>query len=475
MKCIKCVLPLLILCNLYSYAQTQQVSSDFPQAYQLENLGDSINAIYGELGPVMSPDGQTLYFVVDGRPNSVFGGDDSQEIWYTTKKADGTWSMAKRMPLPFNLDQFNSVESVTADGRTLLIRGGFKNGRIRDVMGFSTSHRTDNGWTMPQQVEIQDFKSINKGKYSNACLASDGKTLLLALSETKDSESNDLYVSFFQDNQWSRPIPFGTDINTTGSEDTPFLAADGKTIYFSSDRPGGLGGQDIYMSRRLDDSWQKWSTPVNLGAPVNTEGWDTYYSMDATGEYAYLVSDKNSRGETDIVRVKLKDELRPEPMVLITGRVFNAQTNTPLNALISYEILSGGTGSGITRTNPATGEYKIVLPYGHTYGFRTEISGFISSSSVLDLKQQPDPTVLDKIATTLVRQVSILSTKEMTQTTAVGNAQEMNNSTRLSPDMVTPVRDVTIRLAKVVERDLFLTPIGNGQKVGANVTPATGN
>ncbi len=449
----------------------QKNKNDIPKAYDLENLGDSVNSVYGELGPVITPDGQTIYFVIDGQPNNVFGADDSQEIWYSTKKADGTWSQSKRMPLPFNIEQYNSVESVSSDGSTLLIRGGYKNGKLKDELGYSFSHRTENGWTVPQFIEIQDFQLLNKGRYSNIFLANDGKTMFLAFSEVKGSEINDLYVSMLQNgNKWSRPVPIGSDVNTTFSDDTPFLAADGKTLYFSSDRPGGLGSHDIYMSRRLDDSWQKWSTPVNLGAPVNTESWDTYYSMDATGEYAYLISDKNSRGETDIVRVKLKEEFRPEPVVLIVGKVFNSKTNTPLDAMISYEVLPDGTELGIARSNPATGEYKIVLPYGKKYGFRAKANGYVSVSDNIDLTNlKPDDKTTAMLTDTTLYQVSILENRTRLGETASGNLNDAAltaDDTPLLP--ATMAQDTTVSLGSIIDRNLSLVPIEVGQTVRMN-------
>ena len=116
-----------------------------------------------------------------------------------------------------------------------------------------------------------------------------------------------IYVSFLKesDGSWTRPMNLGKTFNSDYKEDTPFLASDGVTLYFSSDRPGGLGKRDIYFSRRLDDSWLNWSTPVNLGSTINTVGDDANYSIAASGYYAYMVSTRNAIGGSDIVRIKL--------------------------------------------------------------------------------------------------------------------------------------------------------------------------
>ncbi|HEX8530032.1 MAG TPA: hypothetical protein VF646_08405, partial [Cytophagales bacterium] len=107
---------------------------------EVENLGDSVNSVYDELGPIISPDGRTLYFVVDGHPQNTFGKEGSQDIWYARRRPDGGWTKALRMAEPFNLGQYNSVESVTPDGNTVIIRGAYKRGRLKGE-GFSTVHR----------------------------------------------------------------------------------------------------------------------------------------------------------------------------------------------------------------------------------------------------------------------------------------------------------------------------------------------
>ncbi len=444
-----------------SAAPTAAVADD------VENLGDSINSPYDELGPIISPDGRTLYFVIDGHPQNTFGKEGSQDIWYARRRPGGGWTKALRMPEPFNLGQYNSVESVTPDGNTIIIRGAYKRGRLKGE-GFSTVHRMKGGWSEPEQLVIDGFNDLNKGIYTNAFLTNDGRTLLLAFSETKKSEANDLYVSYQKpDGTWSRPKRMG-NLNTPGSEDTPFLAADGITLYFTSDRPGGLGSHDMYMTRRLDDSWEKWSEPKNMGAPINTSDWDSYYSIDATGEFAYLVSGKFSNRGSDIVRVKLKEEFRPEPVVLIVGKVFNAKTKDPLAADINYENLSSGSQLGTARSDPASGDYQIVLPFGINYGFRAATPGFIAVSDNIDLSRLRADAIAENMVTdTTLRDVLVVAGGQ----NAPGNAPMAsgnttgNGSSGYMPGVVT---DTTLRLGRIINRDLYLVPVEVGQVVRLN-------
>jgi outer membrane protein OmpA-like peptidoglycan-associated protein len=166
---------------------------------------------------------------------------------------------------------------------------------------------------------------------------------------------------------------------------SPFIASDGVTLYFSSDRPGGLGENDIWMSKRLDESWQKWSDPVNLGSPINTTGSEAFFTLDAGGEYAYLTSSDGAYGASDIVRVKLLEREKPDPVVLVSGNVYNSKTKQPLSASLIYETLPDGTEVGNGISNPVDGSFKIVLPYDKNYSIRASAEKYFAISENLNL------------------------------------------------------------------------------------------
>jgi len=282
-----------------------------------ENLGSAVNSQYSELNPVMAPDGKTLYFGRKSHPQNKFGTigtetvSGSQDIWYS-ELMGGVWSAAKRMPDVLNRDQYNTILSISPDGQTILVKGAYVNGEY-ETRGFSISKKTASSWTVPEKLNIPKYEQMSKGKNEYAYLSMDGKILLLAFSEKKNSENDDLYVSFLEEGEWSKPENLGRKINTDYSETTPFLAADGKTLYFSSNRPGGKGSHDIYMARRIDDNWLNWRTALRLEEPFNTEDYDAYYSLSAKGDYAYFLSGKNSLGKKDIFRFKTEDIL-PKPI-----------------------------------------------------------------------------------------------------------------------------------------------------------------
>jgi OOP family OmpA-OmpF porin len=405
-----------------------------------ENLGSAVNSEFSELNPVISPDGRTLYFGRKNHPSNRYGvkGSEtisgSQDIWFSEKVGD-TWSTARRLSEVLNRDQYNTILSISPDGQTILIKGAYVNGTY-ETRGFSISNKTTAGWTVPVKVDIPGYEQMSKGKNEYGYLTMDGKAILLAFARKKNSEDDDLYISFFEDGRWSRPMDLGETINTKYSETTPFLSADGKTLYFSSDRPGGQGSQDIYLTRRLDDTWQNWRKPQNLGSPINTEEYDAYYSIAAKGDYAYFMSGKGSLGKKDIFRLSVESpestgtegtsgksggnesdgtgaggkignapadvamgDIRlgnsstrsvtsqeSDPVVLLSGTVLNQQTGkVPEDASVTYEDLSNGKVLGQAKPDPTTGKYKLVLPYGKNYGITAKAKGLIPTSTNLDL------------------------------------------------------------------------------------------
>lgn len=351
-----------------------------------ENMDPHVNTAYTEILPVVSPDGHTLYFIRSDHPLNNKGSRTSQDVWVADVKNGIDNATATHLELPINAEHYNMIAGVSPDGNSMMIKGAYdSNGDL--LKGYSMIYRTRDGWTKPENVVIKDYADMSKGVYVGAYWTQDGKHVLLSFSEEQNGTHQDLYVSHLQDDgTYSRPKNLGPKINTDeGDDHSPFLASDGKTLYYSSNRDGGLGNNDIWMTKRQDDSWTNWSDPVNLGDEVNTEDWDAYYSIDAQGKYAYLSSQKNSKGKEDIVRIKLKEEVQPDPVVLIRGKVLNAKTDEPLDANITYNGLDDGKNYGVARTNPATGEYLIVLPYGRNYDFTAGSEGYLGVSDNLDL------------------------------------------------------------------------------------------
>ncbi|MBN8864597.1 MAG: OmpA family protein [Sphingobacteriales bacterium] len=356
---------------------------------KIENLGFNVNSEFAELRPTVSADGNLLFFICENHPyNTHYRGiRNSQDIWFSERDSAGNWGEAQHLGYPLNTYYYNAVYWISPDNNRILIRNAFVNG---DYVGngVSMSYRTRNGgWSKPEMLHIKNYPKYDRGRQNGATMAHDGQTLLLYMSEEKGSYNNDLYVCFLQpDGSWSEPKSLGKKINLKEfNEMTPYLAADGETLYFSSDRTGGVGDNDIWMTKRLDDTWQKWSDPQNLGEPINTTDWDAFFTLDAGGEYAYMTTSLNTFGESDIVRVKLLEKERPNPVVIVTGNVYDAKTKKPLSASLVYQTLPSGTEAGNGVSSPDDGAFKIVLPYDKNYLIRATADHYFAQSENLKL------------------------------------------------------------------------------------------
>lgn len=356
---------------------------------QVENLGAGINTDNPEMRPTISADGNLLFFIRQNDPANIQYATipNSQDIWYSMRDSMGKWSPAKHLSAKVNASHYNAVFWISPDLNTILLKGSFIDGQYYG-MGVSMIHkRRDNSWTNAEMLRIRAFEKFGLTPQFGASMGHDGKTLLFYMTDKKGSFENDIYVSFLEGNNiWTAPKSLGKKINLPDyNEMSPFIAADGKTLYFSSDRPGGIGENDIWMSKRLDDSWTKWSDPVNLGRPINTEGSEAFFTLDAGGEYAYLTSSNGAFGASDIVRVKLLEKEKPNPVVLVSGNVYNAKTKQPLEASLIYETLPDGTQVGNGVSSPADGSFKIVLPYDKNYSIRASADKFFAISENLNL------------------------------------------------------------------------------------------
>jgi OmpA-OmpF porin, OOP family len=356
---------------------------------KIENLGANINSDLPELRPTISADGNLLFFICENHPaNTKYKSvPNSQDIWFSERDTLGNWSEARHLSYPLNTVQYNALYWISPDNNRVLIRGAFHNGAFVGN-GVSMSSLTETGrWSEPEALVIKNYSKFDRGQQSGATMAQDGKTLLLYMTPEKSSSLNDIYVCFLTENgSFTEPKSLGKKINLPDFDEmTPYLAGDGVTLYFSSNRDGGLGDNDIWKAKRLDDSWQKWSDPVNLGAPINTDNWDAFFTLDAGGEYAYLTTNMHTLGESDIVRVKLLEREKPDPVVLLSGNVYNLKTKAPISASLVYETLPDGKEVGNALSSPLDGAFKIVLPYNKNYSIRAKADHFFAVSENLNL------------------------------------------------------------------------------------------
>ncbi len=356
----------------------------FASMAQLENIGTLANSNYSEISPYVTPDGSKLFFIRENHPqNTQFG--ETQDIWWCSLNNDVVTSEAKHLGFPFNTLLKNDLAYQSPDGQTRVIKGVVdKFGKFKKS-GYSISRLTEKGWSDLSELNIKGYDNMVKGKFVDMCMAPGGNVMIMSFSEVKNSPNSELYMSrFISGNDWTKPEKLNI---TVPGDFGSFVAADGSTLYFSGEREGGFGSADIYVAHRTDDTWLNWSTPENLGSEVNSASWDAYFIVSPTGKNAFMISSRD--GSSDIYRFpleKVKEEAKPNPVIIVEGTVKNAETGAPLAASLEYVNLDLNSVQGIGRSNVSDGSYKVVLPYGTHFSVSAFLTGFYAEALDMDLE-----------------------------------------------------------------------------------------
>jgi outer membrane protein OmpA-like peptidoglycan-associated protein len=366
------------------------VSEMIAKGLLTDRLDENVNSEYKELNAILSPDGQTLYFSRRNHPGNLGGVNDKEDIWFSTLDKNGKWTLAQNMGAKFNNEHpnfINSINSVTPDGKAavMVLGNQYINGGKKMLAGMSISNYVNGEWTAPKSVKIEN--DYNYNEKSHYFLTNTRNALLMSVEREDSYGDRDLYVSFSKnDSTWSEPLNLGKTVNTASEEEAPFLAADNKTLYFSSKGFSGYGGSDLYRSIRLDDTWTKWSEPENLGPEINSKFDDLFFNIPSNSDFGYFskgVADNN----VDIFRLKLPPFMLPDPVVLVKGKLIDQKTGLPIGSKIIFETLPDGKEAGIAQSDPQTGEYEIQLPVGKQYGIRAEAKDHLSTNQNLDLRK----------------------------------------------------------------------------------------
>lgn len=348
------------------------IAQDFSPRYELVKLSKEVNTHYHEAAPIVSQDGSKMYFFVHNHPENNYGKEGSDDIWMSTLNDKGEWGTAQHLSSPFNAHRSNQVFTALPDG-SLFIKGG----RRKDSKGFSL---VSAGGSLTE-IEIPGFEDLNKGRFYGASISSDAKHIILFFSETPTSPRSNLYVSNLQgDGKWSKPLKL--NISVKDDDCGPFIGGDDETLYFASDRnaAGKRGKLDIYKTKRLDNSWQKWSLPVNMGPAVNTAAEELYFCLDRNGNV--FTSRANSTidgGNLDLFKLVPRDI-----KVTLNGTVLNKKTNSPI--LASIEVMA--TEKAQVIKTKVDGRYETRIPEVKSYSISTSAPNFL-----LDQQQFTLPTL----------------------------------------------------------------------------------
>ncbi len=339
------------------------------------NMGDSINTSDPEYLPVLTIDGKQLIFT--RKIHQI------QEDFFFSRKTEKGW----RKAIPFtsilfkNKENKNShynkgSETISQDGKWFL----FTICDREDGLGSCDiyfSHKTDGGWSTPKNIG----SAINSPYWdTQPSLSPDGKDLYFVSNRPGGYGGSDIYVSHLQsDGHWGEAVNLGGVVNTAGDESSPFIHADNRTLYFASDGHAGIGGVDLfYVRKKIDHSWGK---VHNLGYPINTIDHDGSIFVKADGKTAFYASDrKDSRGLLDIYKFQLYPDARPVKTLYVQGRVFDKKTGKNIAADIVLTDLQ--SGKELTTINSQSdGHYLITLPVGKAYAFNVKKKGYLFYSA----------------------------------------------------------------------------------------------
>ena len=409
---------LLNLCFLLQSLLFPWVNNNHYQMHPLEKLNNKINtAKYDEINPVISKDGKTIYFTRVGYPdfnrtlidnyndlsltlsyaqyqkelNAIFQSltnkpvpDASksrfnQDIWIASW-SNGDFNKIDHPDYPLNSALPNSVCSLTPElNELVIINEYYQDGSM--YKGFSTTKLIGNGnWSFPTPLLIYDYHNLSDEVNLN--MSEDGSIIIMAIKREDSKGANDLYVSHrISDNTYSKPESIGSVINTIYQESTPYISRDGLFLYFSSNRPDGYGGSDIYVSKRLDNTWSQWSEPTLLPPPINSVYDDSQpYVNEATG-YIYFTSRRD--GSSDIFRTLFHPVVESNRNKTLVIHVFNSLTGMALDSDIKYQLTDSTQLKGELKTSEGLAYFTFIK--GSSIKITAARSGFTDETIQLNL------------------------------------------------------------------------------------------
>ena len=348
-------------------------------AFERIRLEETINTAAAEYLPALSADGSTLIFarIVNG-----------QEDFFMSSLNDSTYE--ESLPIhDLNTQQNEAAHTLSADGKVIVFTAcDRRNGFGSCDLYYST--KKHNGWSKAKNLG----GNINSDAWdSQPSVSSDGKVIYFSSRREGGLGGADIYFSTLVDRVWSVPTPLPDNINTTGNEMSPFIHADGRTLYFKSDKHPGMGSYDIFVSRK---EGEKWSDPVNLGYPINTkaddgalsistDGLTAYYSSDAGEEETVFGIKKRTNLNYDIYKFELPEEVRPTPTTYIKFLVMDALSKSPIQSKL---VISAAEREIYNKTSGAAGDFLTILTSGENYSVHVEKEGYLFYSEHVTMEKE---------------------------------------------------------------------------------------
>lgn len=362
-----------------------------PVPFDPHGLGPNVNTKAPEYYPCVTADDSTLMFtrlVEDAR--SPYG--KQEDFFVSHKGADGQWGPSQPIP-SVDTENNEGAGTLTPDGRFIVftkcagVDGSYGDGlRGLGSCDLFISRRLGDRWTKPENLGAP----VNSRHWeSQPSMGSDGRTLYYVRGQQAANglKSMDIWVAHLQDDgTFSKPEMLGPTINTPFQEESVQIHPDGRTLYFSSDGHPGMGGLDIFVSRKQPDG--SWGTPQNLGYPINTSGDENSVVVGANGKLAYMASDRpGGQGELDLYGFELPVAARATPVSYIRGTVTDINTRAPVEADVELYDLADGTLATAAYSDPRTGAFLVCLPSGRDYALNAGAEGYLFFSRNYSIAQ----------------------------------------------------------------------------------------
>ena len=355
----------------------------------LKNLGDSINTLENECLPTISLDGNMMVFTRRASGN--------EDFFITRKDTNGIWQKAANLGYPPNTSMPEGSAMLSADGYYLFYTRcdmPSPDGIVGGGCDLVFSYKEDSAWSSPQYF---GFTINTTGYEGQPCISSDNKDLYFVSNREGGFGGTDIWVSRFENNYWSRPMNLGPIINTPKNESSPFIHSDNETLYFASDGHPGLGKTDLFISRKNKNG--TWKRPINLGAPINTENFDGSIVINAKGTKGYLASDRaDSKGGLDIYSFDTYAAIQPVPALCVKGVLLDKYYKTRLyERPIYFTYTFNNTSAGEQMSNEGDASYAQALQMGKTYMISVIEDGYRPYYKMLRLTNDslPDNVYLD--------------------------------------------------------------------------------
>jgi outer membrane protein OmpA-like peptidoglycan-associated protein/tetratricopeptide (TPR) repeat protein len=344
-----------------------------PVPFQPENLGTAVNSEYSEYWPALSVDEQMLMFTVmlPGQEPAGEGQLYLQEDFFYSTWREGRWEPRIHAGSPLNTRDNEGAQSLTADGKILW----FTACNRRDGQGMCDLYYSiweDGGWTKPRNAGSPINSRFSE---KHPAISADGRKLYFTSNRPGGKGSYDLWVSFRKGTAWSDPVNLGDSVNTAGLEQSPFIHPDQHSLYFASTGWPGMGQGDLFKTVRKQDG--EWSRPRNLGYPINTHDDDMGLSLNARGDLAYFASDRGEGTDTDIYTFKMPVEIRPVPVSYMQGRVYDSRTMKGIRAVLQLIDLDTEEAVMELESFAGEGDYLLSLPADRDYALNVSADGYL--------------------------------------------------------------------------------------------------